>query len=131
MTTLAPRPVTAAPILRRRSPVDDVADVARVLATAYLEVRDGHRPARCLIDHTNPIVARRVEHVVTRNRRRAVGSRPVTPLRVVTSSTPRGVDACVVLRHGARVTAVAMRLEVRDGRWLVTSLGTPEDSTRG
>ena len=118
-----------APTIRRRprSPREDLEGVTRIVATAYLEIRDGHRGWQCLRRHVTPDVADHLGVVARRGVRR--GSRPARPLRTVWSAHEGRVEACVVLRRERRVEAVAMRLEIRDGRWLVTALSAPEDAT--
>ncbi len=98
------------------------------LGQAVLEVMTGTRPAPQVVRWTAPevyaVVARRGALVA---RRHAQG----TPLRrqriqvisVRVCEPADGVaEAAVVIRHGDRVRAVAMRLVGQDGKWRVTAL---------
>ena len=130
MTRVAPTPTTARRIERRpgSAPVDPVA-LAVAVATAYVEVRGGRRPPDQLRPLLAPTARRRLRAVVLRHRgqeRPACGGSSVVR---VCSSRPHddAVEVVVVLRHGAAMQAVAVRVDRRHDRWWVTDVGAPED----
>lgn len=116
----------------QRTPREDLPDPAAWSARmtrALLEVMTGARPAPQVVRWTTPevyaVVARRSALVA---RRVAAGSGPrgrqrLQVLRVRVCEPADGVaEAAVVVRHGNRVRAVAIRLEGQDGKWRVTAL---------
>lgn len=127
-TSTRSRPRNRTRIRPRRTPLDDVEGVARIVATAYLEIRDGHRDLRCLRRHVTATVAHHLGEVARAGGHR--GSRPVSIVDTRWTAQDGRVDACVLVRQTGRVTVVALRMEVRDGRWLVTELSAPEDLMR-
>lgn len=130
MTRLAPVPRSTREI-ERRAALDPVA-LAVGMATAYLEVRSGRRPPDQLHPYLGASARRRLRLVVVRNRRgwqRPCGGASVT--RVVQCRPAEGIlEAAVVVREDDAVRVVAMRVERRRGRWVVTDLGLPEDRRR-
>lgn len=129
MTTLAPRPTRSTHVIERAEPTTTPAErarsAARGVALAYLEIRSGRRSPACLDDNTTAVVASELRRLSRNGRPQTVGGTTVLRTRVTPSA--RGVDATVVVRQRQRVLVVAMRLEVRDHQWVITSLGTPED----
>lgn len=110
----------------------DLPDPARWSAQithALLEVMTGIRPATQVLRWTTPevyaVLARRNARVA---RRIAEGRAPRTRqrlavLRVRVCEPVDGVaEAAVVVRHGPRVRAVAIRLVGQDGKWRVSAL---------
>lgn len=99
------------------------------MAHALLEVMTGARPAPQVVRWTTPevyaVVARRGALVA---RRAATGrgarERHRLAVRAVRVCEPVDgvVEASVVVQHGPRVRAVALRLEGQDGRWRVSAL---------
>ena len=94
-----------------------------------LEVMTGVRPAPQVLRWTTPevyaVVARRSALVARRVAEgRAPRSRPrIQVLRVRVCEPADGVvEAAVVVRHGPRVRAVAIRMVGQDGKWRVSAL---------
>lgn len=96
---------------------------------ALLEVMTGLRPAPQVVRWTTPevyaVVARRSALVA---RRVAAGAVPrqrerLRVVRVRVCEPADGIaEAAVVVQHGSRVRAVAIRLEGQDGKWRITAL---------
>lgn len=130
MTTLAPRPISSAPVIERAAAATDASvrarRAARGVALAYLEIRAGRRSPSCLDERATTVVASELRHLARAGIAATAGS--TTVLRTRVTPTARGVDATVVVRQDQRVRVVAMRLEIRDHQWMITSLGTPEDN---
>jgi hypothetical protein len=111
---------------RRAAPNDDARAWAGRLASAVVEVMAGERPAAQLLRWTTE----EVYDVVARRTRRAgreerTGSgRPKPAVRSVRTCEPNAgvVEACAVVARGDRFSAVALRLELIDGRWRCTAL---------
>ncbi len=129
MTRLAPAPTTARRIERRQLPAVDPTALAVTVATAHLEVRAGRRGP----DQLNPLLApsaqRRLLILARRQRRRNRRPSGGFSIQRVRSSRvqPDAVEVTVIVREGAALTAVAVRVDRRDDRWWVTDVGTPED----
>ncbi len=113
------RPITTSPL------GDDPGRVAGVLVAAWAEVRAGRRPLSQLEPLLSPAVHRRLaaqsppHQAPARNRvriRKVIARRP----------QPAACEAVVVVESGARVSAVAVRLERHLGRWRVVELTPPE-----
>ena len=132
-TTSAPRhlrlvpPLPPEPVRVPAAPARDERVVAGVVR-ALLEVLDGHRT----VEQLDRLVTRRVRAelvgaVVRPGARRAAsadGRRERPRVRSVRTSRPTDdvVEACATVVRRGRVRAVALRLEVRDGRWLCSEL---------
>lgn len=96
---------------------------------ALLEVMTGLRPAPQVVRWTTPevyaVIARRS---ALSARRAAQGSVPrqrerMRVVRVRVCEPADGVaEAAVVVHHGSRVRAVAIRLEGQDGKWRISAL---------
>lgn len=107
---------------------DPTAWAARI-AHALIEVMTGLRPAPQVVRWTTPevyaVVARRSALAA---RRAAAGRAPrvrqVVRVRRVRICEPVDgvVEAAVVVQHGIRVRAVALRLVGQDGKWRVSAL---------
>jgi hypothetical protein len=112
-----------------RADLPDPTRWAGRITHAILEVMTGARPAPQVLRWTTPevyaVVARRSAHVA---RRAADGRAPrsrqrIQVMRVRVCEPSDGVaEAAVVVRHGARVRAVAIRLVGQDGKWRVSAL---------
>ncbi len=112
-----------------RSDLPDPAEWAARLTRSLLEVMTGLRPGPQLVRWTTPevyaVVARRGALVARRAAEgRAPRTRhPVVVHRVRVCEPADGVaEAAVVVRHGPRVRAVAIRLVGQDGTWRVSAL---------
>ncbi len=113
----------------KRADLPDPADWAGRLTRALLEVMTGLRPAPQVLRWTTAevyaVVARRGALAARRAAEgRSVRTRhPVAVQRVRVCEPADGVaEAAVVVRHGPRVRAVAVRLVGQDGTWRVSAL---------
>ena len=98
--------------------------VAHALVQGLLEVLAGVRPVSQLQRGTTPELFEQLERVV-HSRPRPVGARPVTGAvrSLHVQQRPDGVaEVCATVRRGARMAAVALRLEGVGGRWCCTEL---------
>ncbi len=110
----------------------DPQDWAAHIAQAIVEVMHGVRPPAQVLRWTSPEVYAVVARRGSRAARRAAGAvrgtrvaarRRVRVTRVLLCQPVDDVvEASVVLVDGPRVRALAIRLEGRDGRWVVTAL---------
>ena len=99
------------------------------MAQALLEVMTGVRPAPQVVRWTTPevyaVVARRGALVARRcaEGRAPRGRQRIAVRRVRVCEPADGVaEAAVVVQHGPRVRAVALRLVGQDGKWRVSAL---------
>lgn len=99
-----------------------VGDLAEAFARVYLEVECGRRPSTQALPLLDRRLAAQLEQVWVR---------PGPPGRVLALTGTRtcadAYEAVAVVRRGARVGALAIRLERRRGRWRVTVATRPED----
>lgn len=109
----------------------DAAQWAAHVGQALVEVMRGSRTATQVLRWTSPEVYTAVARRAAAQSRRATrvhrgGSDTARRVQVRTSrvSLPREdvAEASLVLLDGQRVRALALRLEGRDGRWVVTAL---------
>ncbi|MBW3659985.1 MAG: hypothetical protein KY457_15200 [Actinobacteria bacterium] len=131
-------PTRARHVIERRPAAEpDPERLCAAVARAVLEVEVGRRPLHQLEPVLSPAVVARLAVRDDRARRmaRVLGQPIVGPGSIVVvkvlSQRPTG-DACeavVLVRHGRRVVAVAMRAERYRGRWRITELARPEDHT--
>jgi Family of unknown function (DUF6459) len=111
-----------------RSDLPDPTAWAGRLGLAIIEVMTGVRPAPQVVRWTTPevyaVVARRGALVARRTAHgRATKRQRIQVVRVRVCEPADGVaEAAVVVRHGERVRAVAMRLVGQDGKWRVSAL---------
>lgn len=111
-----------------RADLPDPSAWASQLGQAILEVMTGVRPAPQVVRWTTPevyaVVARRGALVARRNTQgRAARRHRVQVIRVRVCEPADGVaEAAVIVRHGERVRAVAMRMVGQDGKWRVAAL---------
>ncbi|GGL28695.1 Rv3235 family protein [Phycicoccus endophyticus] len=111
-----------------RGDLPDPAAWAARMAQALLEVMTGARPAPQVLRWTTPevyaVLARRGARVARRaGVGRAPGRQRVLVRRVRVCEPADGVaEAAVVVEHGRRVRAVALRLVGQDGKWRVSAL---------
>ncbi len=112
-----------------REDLPDPAVWAGRITHALLEVMTGLRPAPQVVRWTTPevyaVIARRSALAA---RRSAAGRVPrkrerLRVLRVRVCEPADGVaEAAIVVHHGDRVRAVAIRLEGQDGKWRISAL---------
>lgn len=100
-----------------------VAEFGAALARAMAEVLSGTRPAPQLIRFVTAQVYSDLAHRTFAGARRQRGSRRFVVRRVRVSMLRDGIaELSVVLgSEGGRVTALALRLEAVDGRWVITA----------
>lgn len=104
---------------RRRLPPP--AEVAKDIAIALFEVEAGYRSAAQLERVCTPELWDRLERQVRRNGEPLPSGRKL--IRVHYQELMPGVaNTVAVVERGPRVQPVAMRLDARSGRWLVTEL---------
>jgi hypothetical protein len=104
---------------RRRLPPP--AEVAKEIAIALFEVEAGYRSAAQLERVCTPELWDRLERQVRRNGEPLPSGRKL--IRVHYQELMPGVaNTVAVVERGPRVQPVAMRLDARSGRWLVTEL---------
>ncbi|TVP66563.1 MAG: hypothetical protein EA340_11545 [Nitriliruptor sp.] len=123
---MTPRtPARTATPLTVRPLGDDPVKVAALLVAAWSEVRCGQRPFQQLLPLLSPAARRRLAPQVPP---RAPAARQRVTVHKVVARRPRA-DACeavVLVRHGRRITAIAVRLERHLGRWRAVELTPPE-----
>lgn len=110
-----------------RPPGPDPVRLAGLLARSWLEVRAGHRSLDQLAPLVSPAARRRLASQLS--------DRPVTPPvgppprvhRLVGSTPSDGVrEVTVLIDHGGRTTAIAVRMERHRGAWRAVELTAPE-----
>lgn len=116
----------------RRADLPDAHATTARIALAALEVMRGRRPAAQLLRCTSPEVYETLARRGSTAARRAAARRPSARagegrrvrIRRIVLCHPAddAVEATVILDEGDRVRAMAMRLEGRDGRWVVQAL---------
>ena len=95
--------------------------VMRSVAMALLEIEAGSRSAEQLERRCDADLWERIDHRVPRRGGAFVTGTAL--LRVMCQEhTPGLADGVAVVRRGQRVNAIAMRIDARDGRWMVTEL---------
>lgn len=110
---------------RRRAP--DAARLAETIVRAHEEVAIGRRPFDQLRPVLAPALLSRLAVRLRHADRRAGGEPPRVHRVHLAPPTPTGaVEATVLLDHGERLTAVAVRLERHLGAWRATELTAPE-----
>jgi hypothetical protein len=108
------------PVRTSRAELPAPAARAATLVRALLEVLAGDRPLQQLMRWVTPEVLTQVEDLVCPS-----GPRPwaCSLQRLLVSEPADGVaEVCAIVRRGERSTAMALRLEGLDGRWLLTAL---------
>lgn len=107
----------------------DPARWARVVTQLIVEVLAGHRPSAQLVRWTSEQVYRDIRQRAVplpsgRDRSRSLGPAHRPKIGGVRVSEPRDsvAEVAVVVHRRHRVLAMALRLEGRDGRWVVTVL---------
>ncbi len=120
-------PSRTRPATRRPAPAPDPERFARLLMQVWFEVRAGRRPFAQLAPLVTPALRRRL---LAQLPRRRPGRRPPPELSirriVVTSPSDDAYELCVLLEHGQRVTAIALRLERHHRVWRAVELTAPE-----
>jgi hypothetical protein len=95
--------------------------VLRSVAMALLEIESGCRSAEQLERRCHPELWERVNQRLRRSGGAFVTGRSLVRVHCQ-EHDPGLADGVAVVRRGGRVSAVAMRLDARDGRWTVTDL---------
>jgi Family of unknown function (DUF6459) len=114
----------AAPRPTSRGELPDPAVWARRLLVALLEARAGRRPVQQLAHHLSPSVQTGLTAELA-HRATAVARRPAAVKSIRVCEPADGVaEVSAVIQAGARVRAIALRLEGLDGRWLCVRLQT-------
>ena len=112
-------PASARRTARRQLPPP--AQVAKEIALALFEVEAGYRSAAQLERVCTPELWDRLERQVRRH-----GGPPPSGRKLIRvhyqELTPGVANTVAVVERGPRVQPVAMRLDARNGRWLVTEL---------
>lgn len=100
---------------------------ARLLVQVWFEVRSGRRPFAQLAPLVAPALRRRLLSRLPRvpNPRHVPPSVAIRRV-VVTSPSESAYEMCVLIEHGERVTAVALRLERHHGVWRAVEMTAPE-----
>lgn len=118
-------PLPQQPPTPLRAALPDPAQWARRLLVGIIETAGGRRPLNQLAALLSPGVAHGLrtefEHA-GRARRSHWTSRAVVRSVRVTEPADQVAELCATVRTGERVRAIAMRLEVRHGRWCCTRL---------
>lgn len=118
-------PLPQQPPTPLRAALPDPAQWARRLLVGIIETAGGRRSLNQLAALLSPGVAHGLraefDHA-GRLRRPHWTSRAVVRSVRVTEPADRVAELCATLRTGERVRAIAMRLEVRHGRWCCTRL---------
>jgi len=120
------RPARPQPTVRpRRSDLPDPALWGRRLLVGIIETAGGKRPLQQLAALVSPSVGNGLgadfERAATRHRPHWIAAANVRSVRAA-EPAERVAELCATVQAGPRVRAVAMRLEVRDGRWRCTRL---------
>lgn len=103
-----------------RGALEDPVPRAAMLTRALLEAIAGVRPMAQLAPWVSAEVLAIVQSMVAS---RAARPTPTSLRRVLVSEPAPGVaEVTALVQRGARVEAIALRLEGLDGRWLVTAL---------
>lgn len=99
---------------------------AQKIATAMVEVLTGERAAIQLKHMVTPAVLAQVSRAVAASR--PGSSRLRHRIHRIHVSHPANgvVEVCAVLRNSARASALALRLELLDGRWRCTAVETDQ-----
>jgi len=104
---------------------DDPVRLAAMLVAAWSEVRSGQRPFAQLTPLLSPATRRRLAAQVPP--RAPTSRRRVRVHKVVARQPhPDACEAVVLVERGARITAIAVRLERHRGRWRAVELTAPE-----
>jgi hypothetical protein len=97
------------------------ARVMRSVAMALLEIEAGSRSAEQLERRCDPDLWERIDGRLPRRGGAFVTGSAL--LRVMCQEHSPGLaDGVAVVRRGQRINAIAMRIDARDGRWMVTDL---------
>jgi hypothetical protein len=107
--------------VRARHQLSAPARVMRSVAMALLEIEAGSRSAEQLERRCDAELWERIDRRLPRR-----GGAFVTGTALVRvmcqEHSPGLADGVAVVRRGQRVNAIAMRIDARDGRWVVTEL---------
>lgn len=110
-----------------RPPGPDPVRLAGLLARAWLEVRAGHRSLDQLAPLVSPAARRRLASQLAERPARPPIGPPPRVRRLVGSAPCDGVrEVTVLIEHGGRTTAIAVRMERHRGAWRAVELTAPE-----
>lgn len=106
---------------RARRHLTAPAQVMRSVAMALLEIEAGSRSAEQLERRCDADLWDRIDRRLPRRGGAFVSGTAL--MRVMCQEHSPGLaDGVAVVRRGQRVNAIAMRIDARDGRWVVTEL---------
>lgn len=118
-------PLPPQPPTPLRAALPDPAQWARRLLVGIIETADGRRSLNQVAALLSPGVAHglrhELEHAVRRGRPHWTARAVVRSVRV-SEPADQVAELCATVRTGERVRAIALRLEVRNGRWCCTRL---------
>lgn len=103
----------------------DPGRLAAVLARAWIDVRTGLRPLRQIEHLLAPALKMRLAAQIE-PAGCATTAAPVVRTLTTQRPHPDACEAVVLVSTTARVTAIAVRLEVHAGSWRAVDLGAPE-----
>lgn len=113
--------------LAGRPPGPDPVRLAGLLARAWLEVRTGRRPLAQLAPLVSPAARRRLAAQLGSAPPSGPADRPPRVRRLIPSTPAVGVrEVTVLVDHGGRTTAIAVRMERHRGAWRAVELTAPE-----
>lgn len=103
---------------------------ARQIASALVEVLSGDRGASQLNRMVTPAVQAQIRFAISAPRPGAARLRH--RIQTIHMSHPANgvVEVCAVLGNSARASALALRLELLDGRWRCTAVETDQHRRR-
>lgn len=106
----------------------DLLSRAVMAATWYLEIRAGRRPVAHLHDWVSPPVARQLDGLVRRRRRKGPrGASAISLVRVWAQRQSGVAHVVVILREHHRTRPVAVAMETGVDHPRIIALGLPED----
>jgi hypothetical protein len=120
--TAEDEPVIPIPPVRGTAALPDPRRWSAKLTQAVMETLYGPRPIQQLARWTDGNVYRAIARRVAARTGPTTGAPPQVRSVRVCRPAPTVAEASVVVQTGRRVRAVALRLEIRDRRWLCTAL---------
>jgi hypothetical protein len=116
------QPAIPIPLSRASVALPDPRRWSATLTQAVMETLYGPRPVQQLARWTDGTIYRAIAHRVASRSGPTPGAHPQVRSVRVCRPAPTVAEASVVVQTGRRVRAVALRLEIRDRRWLCTAL---------